>query len=303
MGRKILQMNSGRVKSTIKQMLRKQTRNFLGLDITKSRPVPRLSDETESSVIKSIELIGATGVGKSTILNNMPADLSANWYIDSRPKDFDVQGVEEVHCNALRQALVSSVYEVIAQRTESAPIICKSMRHRVETMLADTFMNSLTFDRPFLLSEGVCHNFLDALLEAFDCDHPELDEFFAKRSFVAVIARDPSWIVKNIQKRRRIETWRTGSAELRLSTFPGFSDERLLQFLSARNEAYMKFTDRVTALGCPALVLYAEDGIEQNVSRFTDFEQKLRIRDFAISAPAQATRQGGSKPLGQISPH
>lgn len=213
-----------------------------------------------------VEFIGTQGIGKSTLNNDLHKHFKNDWFFRSDlgkigPADASEGGVEQLHRDIY--------FQKIRYLEEHQPDPWKSIT--VARQMSKVIGESLTiltndFPRGFILDESLFKNFPKEVLKLASEDPSPL---WQNRAFIYLRARDPDFVIARYQG-RVAERNRRGLLQRQPTS------EEVRAAVERDNRLFDQILDKAAAFDCPAIVVYAEDAHQNNISRILDFEKGLR---------------------------
>lgn len=220
---------------------------------------------TKETAGKTLEFLGTSGVGKSTIFNKSVARLKNRWLFayhlgflkrKSPPSEVD---------KALMDILMSRIATIKNSDSfcpwHSLIDLQLSVRIMHETMqvLHDVFPKGIAFD------EGFFRHFAAEILQLGD-DFP--DQVWKNRAFVYLRTQKPETIL--LRHKARWMASATRGERQRVKT-----DDQILSEITHEQEMFQIIADRALSFGCPVLIVDAENPVEESVKKILDFEKSL----------------------------
>lgn len=211
-----------------------------------------------------LEFVGTMGVGKSH-LYHLTFGTYRGWFFREDLRGFTQESnrwrpILDVH----EKLLVSSIARIRAsgadvwQQARYIADICQVIN---ESLLLST----LEFPRGFALAEGLFKHFGREVLEL---DIEETAPLWENRVLIHLRAKDPATVVSRYK--RRVDMLRGRGIYQHPET-----DERIVERIESDNDVNDRLIEAAISLKRPALVVYAEDGIQECIDRIADFKKRL----------------------------
>jgi len=179
--------------------------NTAGFDIHRLRPSEKI---VSSQIIKNItiELIGPSGIGKSTILSDVSKHLQYPW---------NRKYPRRVHSSLKENHEIDKFYR-LCLHFKALAVFEHSLNFQHYAQLLSFFSYRAIGDRNlsisgllekggWLLDESFCHNFtseINKIIEDDLIDSDTLNNFFKGRNFIVVTA-STDWILRNLRDRQK----------------------------------------------------------------------------------------------------
>lgn len=219
-----------------------------------------------ASAGRVLEIIGAQGVGKTTLVNVLQKSLRADWFFRSDlgqtgPLNSVAGPVEMLHSRIYFQRMQqlrekeANIWDITTLTRQMSRVIRESL-----TLLTNDFPSG------FVLDEGLFKNFAQEVLELAS-ESP--DPLWNGRAFVHLRARNPEVVVARYQK--RIDN----RARRGLFQIPPTKAE-IRKRIERENTLYDQICETALAFDVPVLILDAEGDQAQNIAKVLSFETSLR---------------------------
>ena len=251
---------------TLGRSVNRVLRRF-GLEI---RPVTRSEGirtrrSSLSTKDRCIEFIGPSGVGKTTLLNELVNHLAGDWYFR---RDLDVARV-----NQTPDRVDSKIHWRLlmgkTSRLEEAEISgfqkLQFLRYFVQVVLNDVKLSNGDLKKGFLLDGGLCQNFARELL---GLEEKEFSFILSARALVFLKPTDAETVVRQIRERA------IAGGRLVIHHH-GKTDDELAALTEISASVFEALAVRAEAAGVPLRVIRAEDPLESKISALTEFEQRF----------------------------
>jgi len=213
---------------------------------------------------KTLEFLGTSGVGKTTLFNGCLRKLRNRWF-SSYHMEFLNRTVRSCEPDEILMQILKRKVEKILYSDSFCPwhslIDLKlSVKVMYDTMLAV----QSTHPMGFAFHEGLFRHFCAEILELHD-DFPA--ELWKSRAFVYLRARSPETALSRLSFRRNIKA-KTHSQRV-------ITDDELLLRITSDQLKFESIVDKALSYGCPVLVLDAEDPIQASIEKVLHFERSL----------------------------
>jgi hypothetical protein len=257
----------------------------LGLRITRiSRDPAALSRTVTAGHV--VELVGPSGVGKTTLFRHVAPALAKRWYFQKDIAPFMYGGFRlDPEDACAYESLVSAAVAEVAERDVEVSARAASLAFRMRILREDMCVMAGTRPRGFFIDDGLCHNATRHVLARLEAGDRGMERLVRRRAFVFLFADRVETVVANIKARR------LSSPPLYGNNFRGRSDTELAAMTVASDRDKRALLARLTGLGCRCLVLRAEDGLAANAARVLGFERQLvegAAAEPALAPPAAA---------------
>ena len=242
-----------------------------------------------------VELIGPQGIGKTTTLEAIPAEIRSRWLL--RPELDRARHAPDVQARVLAAQHPSlPVYrDLIGLRTAhlmasalGSYALARALRKDAEFIMQDIFARAVPQPRGVLLDEGLAQVFGDqiaALPEA------KARRIMAGRALVFLMPQAPQTAVARVRARA------AGTGYL--ADMHGGLDDAALARWAVRRQAPLEALARLaTRLALPVLRLRAEDALADNANALAAFAVGLAA---AYSGPGDGGAGAMQKARGGIS--
>lgn len=220
----------------------------------------------------SIEFIGPSGVGKSTLFEEIKNRTAGEWYFREKLPGLTLKHNQDMMDGGLHWKVLFAKSVNLEERLLNGFRKAKLMRYFSEVILHDLHLIYGLSDRGFLLEEGICHNFSKELNDLPDDDFKKI---MAGRALVYLKPKNSSIVVKRIRERAK-------NGGHIVTHHIGLTDNQLREIAETNMTNFDTLTSRAQAIGIPVCTVYAEDDINQSAKTLLDFERRL-IRDEGIN--------------------
>lgn len=213
-----------------------------------------------------IELIGAQGIGKTTLINTLQKSLRTDWFFRSDlgqtgPLNPVAGPVEKLHSEIYfhrmhqLQTREANIWDITTLTRQMSRVIRESL-----TLLTNDF------SRGFVLDEGLFKNFSREVLDLAS-DTP--DPLWNGRAFVHLRAGNPEVIMARYQARV------VDRAQRGVFQIPPTKEE-MHKRIEQENSLFDEICERARAFGQPVLLLDAEGDHAENIQKMFAFEVSVR---------------------------
>jgi len=241
---------------------------------------------TEETSGKTIEFIGTSGIGKTTLFRNTMIRLRSRW-IFAHHLDF----IKRTTPPCETDEILMKILERRIAKIYSSESFCPwhsllDIKLSVQVM-AETMKLASQSGHPtgFALDEGLFRHFPAEILQLVN----ELPaQLWKDRAFVYLRARIPETALSRIKSRTmslaKIERQRVRT------------DDQILSSILKDQEMFQSIVDRATSFGCPVVVIDAEEPIQDSINKVLDFEsslnQKFKMQEKMKTAKLPLTIKG-----------
>jgi thymidylate kinase len=215
----------------------------------------------------TLEFIGTSGVGKTTLFRETMGKLTKRWFfayqldlVKRKTPASEIDGVlMEILKNRIEKITTSDSY----CPWHSFLDLKLSVRVMHETMVVahSSHPQGFTFD------EGLFRHFPAEILQIGD-EFPA--QLWHNRAFVYLRARTPETALARVRSRTEMLAQIERQRER--------SDEQRLTNILRDQEVFQAIVDKAKTFGCPVLVLDAEDPFADSVNKVIEFESTLGQR-------------------------
>jgi hypothetical protein len=213
-----------------------------------------------------VELIGTQGIGKSTLTNDLHAFMCDRWFFRS---DLGQLGPAATISGELEELHRDIYFRRIKRlrKTRADPWSCITVSQQMSKVISES-LTILTHDFPrgFFLDENLFKNFPREVLKL---DPERATPLWKNRALVHLRARDPDFVVSRYQA-RVLDRSNRGL----LQRPP--TEAELRERIARDNDRFDRMMDMARDLGCPALIIHAEDDQRENIRNILEFESNLR---------------------------
>lgn len=242
-----------------------------------------------------VELIGPQGIGKTTTLEAIPAEIRSRWLL--RPELDRARHAPDVQARVLAAQHPSlPVYrDLIGLRTAhlmasalGSYALARALRKDAEFIMQDIFARAVPQPRGVLLDEGLAQVFGDqiaALPEA------KARRIMAGRALVFLMPQAPQTAVARVRAR-------AATTGYLADMHGGLDDAALARWAVGRQAPLEALARLATRLGLPVLRLRAEDALADNANALAAFAVGLAA---AYSGPGDSGAGAMQKARGGIS--
>jgi len=216
---------------------------------------------------KTLEFIGTSGVGKTTLFRASVASLKSRWFLshhtDRLKRKAPPGEIDEILMRILKVRIESILDSESFCSWHSFIDLQLSVRVMRETMLVfhDPQSTGFAFD------EGLFRHFPAEILQQGD-EFPA--QLWKNRAFVYLRARMPETALARLKSRKKMLA-QQGPDRVR-------TDDLLLSRIMKEQEIFDSILDKGTSLGCPVLVIDIEDPFQESVDKVLEFETTLGQR-------------------------
>lgn len=214
---------------------------------------------------KIVELIGTQGIGKSTLNNDLYKFLHESWFFRSDlrhagPTDIRSQEIEQLH----REIYFRKIKHL--KKKQADPWNCFTGSQQMAKVISENLtIMTHDFPRGFFLDEGLFKNFPREILKL----GPErAAPLWQNRALIHLRARDPECALTRYQGRAQERSNRG-----LLQRLP--PDAELRERIMRDTVRFDQIMEMARALGCPMIILHAEDGHWDNIGKILDFERGI----------------------------
>jgi ABC-type dipeptide/oligopeptide/nickel transport system ATPase subunit len=247
--------------SLAKNMLR-----WFGLSLQKRRRTPLEFQplSVSSTQGKIIELLGAQGVGKTTLSNAIYSHLKSRWlfrhHVDFLPqKQPKAIAIGHLH----RKIYFSKIKRIEA--TSPEPYRSLRLARQMSAVIYESLTISTSkFPRGFILDEGLFKNFPEEILEL---DLHESLPLWEPRILIHLRARNPDLVVQRYQERAK--------QRARGSFQHSISQDDIIKRVEESNRLYGLLIERAKEAQIPTITLYAEDDLRNLIKTILEFEKNF----------------------------
>ncbi|SDX92444.1 hypothetical protein SAMN05444336_11328 [Albimonas donghaensis] len=214
-----------------------------------------------------MELIGAQGVGKSTLAGRVHRSLKHQWFFHSQLKALAI--VEPVNPKPEMERLIMEIFYNKLQLLEGSMLsarrkltLCRQMTQIIDESL---MLSANVYPRGFLLDEGLFKHFAREILHL---GVERTAPLWERRAFVHVRARTPELVAARFQER--------AAKRRRRGIFQHLaSDEELRAQTALEDGFYEEICAQARSLGRPCITIHVDDGIESNARSILQFQRML----------------------------
>jgi len=235
---------------------------------------------TEETSGKTLEFIGTSGVGKSTLFRESVKKLRNRWFfayhIDCFNRTAPPCELDEILVQVLKRRI---------EKINNSESFCPwhsllDLKQKVGVMHQTMLVAYGAHPKGFSFDEGLFQHFSDEILKMGD-EFPA--QLWENRAFVYLRARMPETALSRIVSR---ETKAEAQGERqRLKT-----DDQILSRIVQDQEMFQSISERAPSLGCPVLVIDAENSFQDSIKKVLDFESSLSQR-FKMQEKMETTPQ------------
>lgn len=235
---------------------------YAGISIQR---VPR-SSETAREPLRptkgfTVEFIGPSGIGKSTVFNRIRPGLKKNWFFEYHTRNSGLSGPVEGGATSF----LASIYNARLNHLENTDLElhykASIVRRISEVIQVELVARSKGFSRGFVLDEGISHFFVDQIL---DLGNTGNTDYFAGRYFIFLLPEQPGTL-RNRQLQRK--------GALPDAGIPLSNEQR--DRLRRQIDVYVALQRLYSDRGYPTLGLSAEESIEVNADKALDFIKSI----------------------------
>lgn len=239
----------------------------------------------------TVDLVGPTGVGKTTFFSALEPDLKKDWFfrgqiprkklekkrpfrlVHGRQQDFVGNLLQKKHEN------LSKIVELSLARREYL------YNFFVKEMEQDIFFRYSNLPKGYFSEDGITHGFTNEIVDLMQGTSPHdtgdncLEEFFGGRAIIQ-LAASADYIIENLKK-RSIET--PGRAN---DWYTHFGKNRIKNFVDDTITNKNKLVCIAEKNGAKVLKINAEDSVTINREKVFEF-LRLYISEFSAGSDAE----------------
>lgn len=225
---------------------------------------PTISRDEYPLVLRGVEFIGPSGVGKSTFCEAYRQVSSIPWGHAGDIAGLRLVGGETELDGSIHWRLLSKKLEYLDRQPLNRFRSAKLMYYFSQVAYQDLTLFYSEGPTVFLLDEGICHNFAGQLIEL---DSSDFQRIMSSRALVYVRPRDPDLVVHRIRKRAR----ETG---FMVTHHIGLDHAGLVRIVEESLYRFGKLTEKLQAHCVPHCILDAEYSITDAQEVCLEFERK-----------------------------
>jgi hypothetical protein len=234
----------------------------LGFEIKRKKNPDRLHGYSKTpSAGKILELIGPSGIGKSTLLSSVSDGLGKTWFLPRHALELELSSLD--HAPGLIDVHRSLLMGKAARRYRDGSdfwVMSGAFTYSAHVARTDILMHA-GFPRGFALDEGLFQLFADEIL-GLEAD--QWEPLSAGRLLVHLSARDPDTIAVRAMRRHE-DRLRRGRFQ-----HPTSLDQQRARATEAI-AVYAQLADRAREHGIAVIDLYAEDPASASGQAILDF--------------------------------
>ena len=220
---------------------------------------PSINQKTQG---KYIELIGPTGVGKTTLLRSLKRETRESWFSFEEIEQRESAQADKLTPFQNHSSLLSKALSSILEQKMSDFCKAKSLNWYSKIILVDLLASDPSLPKGVMLDEGLCHNFSGQLLSLPD---KEFVEIMRTRALVYVSAKDEMTVVRQVRKR-------TSDGGHTIPFHNGLDDKALCEMTRSFMRNYVEpLVARAQKHGIMVCTLFIEDGLQANAERMEEF--------------------------------
>ena len=225
---------------------------------------PTISRDEYPLILRGVEFIGPSGVGKSTFCEAYRQVSSIPWGHAGDIAGLRLVGGETELDGSIHWKLLSKKLEYLDRQPLNRFRSAKLMYYFSQVVSLDLMLFYSEGPAIFLLDEGICHNFAGQLIELNETDFRYI---MSGRALVYVRPRDPELVVYRIRKR----AMETG---FMVTHHIGLDHAGLVQMVEESLGRFGKLMEKLQAYHIPHCVLDAEYSITDAQEACLVFERK-----------------------------
>jgi len=251
------------------RVLKKWVKNRIdltGYEIQRKKNPARLNRFSHKPSAGSIlEMIGPTGIGKSTLFASLIDELGKNWFLPRHASELLLSSLDHDAelTYTLRRLLMRKVTRLY-QESNDFWIFSGLLNYSVKVARTDILMRS-GFQRGYALDEGVFQVFADELLEL---EKGAQQRLCTGRYLVLLNARDPNTIAKRAFRRHEDRLLR---GHFQHPTTFDMQRKRAIKAMSL----YSKVAESAQDCGVKVLRLFAEDDVSKSREAVLEFSRRI----------------------------
>lgn len=215
-----------------------------------------------------IELIGPSGVGKSTLFKKLAIELNGGFNTRTDIDRHKPIGILSELIRPAHDVLLQTKLVNLTKRDYNAYINADLMRYFCGIISEDIAMGAIANERGFLLEEGLFHNFSKELVAL---EEVELKAITKGRIIVYLRPKAPQTVVERIRKRQQ-EGGHVVAHHI------GKTNEELLTLAENSTIDFDLLIQRLEAIGVPVFQITAEAPVEINELLYFLRENKTIVR-------------------------
>lgn len=213
---------------------------------------------------KIIELIGPSGVGKSTLYNTLKDRLVGDWGSLNTVKTFQNQNNDE-RLAELHWMIFKHKFYTLESLNASSHAKLDLVEYFKNVLSTNIKLLQFRNEKGVFLEEGICHNFS---LELLQLNKEDLFNILGKRYLISLLPKDPKIIVHQIRKR----TLMGGHTVFH---HVGLNDIELEELTKKSIENFKDLIDYLKKCSVPIFELSVEDGIDVNSKKIIKIERTI----------------------------
>lgn len=272
----------------MKHMIRQLLRD-LGYDIQKTPQVGK--DKPNRSKGHIIEMLGPSGVGKTTLYNRALVKYKKDWYtsrqlralveFDNEFIKFDSTPLKEIYSILLKNKAIN-----VWESNRSLEEKYRRLKYMIDEVAVDRIASSQWLSRGVLSDNGLTHNFGEEIIaledklekkELTSISKEGMQAFFRFRSIISVTA-STEYIKYNLKK-RNLELKKTGSANNPNNYYRTIGKNYLEDYILSIFEENRTMVEVAKKYGAGVLTIDVEtEQMKVVEEKITDFIEQSLIR-------------------------
>lgn len=249
--------------------------NLLGFELRRLNPT---SNIIRNPVTKSltIELIGPSGIGKSTLCSDVRKVLHHKWNINY-PADTQVRFDSNNQLDEFYRCCLNNLSLNLFEREKSFERYVRFWLFMIQRAREDRHLklSGLLNKAGWFLDDGFCHNLTTQIIHVIEhhkIDNDTLKLFFEGRNFVLLNATD-DWMLSNLRNRHKRNP---GVGNDWLSFY---GETHIIEHMRKVFNQQRKLLEYSTQYGAFTYEINISDGYNDAVNSLIDIESKILMNN------------------------
>lgn len=213
---------------------------------------------------RCIEFIGPSGVGKTTLLNQVWHRTAGDWHSRKDIAGARIDRTPDLIESPIHWRLLLEKSRWVDSSSLSSMQKLKLMQYFTKILVNDVVMREMGWSKGFLLDEGLCHNFSRQIAALGETDFAHI---MSGRALVFVTQRDDLTVARQIQERA------IADGKVVPHHHGRTMDELMVSAANSRG-AFEAFATRASAAGMPICIIHTEDPSAVKVRSLVEFEHE-----------------------------
>lgn len=215
----------------------------------------------------TIEFIGPSGIGKSTLFKEYFSKTDFNFYTQNDIYKIKSRLDEQNILSNIYKELLFKKHSNLLDRAYNAYVSTELLNYFTKIVSEDIVIQNASKDFGFIIEEGIVHNFS---MELFQLSNENLSLLLKNRIIIYIRPENPNLIVQRIKKRAS----EGGHVVIHHNNK---TDEELLNIAKQSIVHFDKLINRIKELNIPCIQIIAEEnnGSDKLKSFFKDTKYQL----------------------------